>query len=288
MTYRLLRHALLAGLILGSVLPSGRTAEAAGWRDLTGRVAPDLEFQDVAQGLAPGTRLSSFRRKKVVLLAFWLRDCKHCKRALPKVQALHERSHRSGLQVISIVHNKYPLSQVTPVMKKRGWTFPVVRDVKGDMARRYGGGRRPGFYVIGVDGRVKASNALSAGIVERELSRWRLHELGRMPEELKQAKALVGARKYGAALRAAEAVGKKSGASAEVRAAVARLAEIAGQKLQNRVERAEGWRALKTKPGLAQAGTEYEAILATFRGTSLESRAKALLDEFRSKAGAER
>ncbi len=286
MTNRLLRLALLLGWGLLFVLPGLRSAEAAAWRDLTGRVAPDLTFKETAQGLPPQTRLSSFRSKKVVLLAFWLRDCPHCKRALPKVQALHERSRRSGLQVISIVHDKYALSKVLPVMKTRGWTFPVARDVKGEMARRYGGGRRPGFYVIGIDGRVKASNALSEGIVERELTRWRLYELGRMPAALKQAESLVGARNYGEALRTAEAIGNKAGATAEIRAAVARLAKIAGQKLQNRVDRAEALFAKRSKAGTAQARAEYAGILASFRGTSLESRARALQAEFVAKAGA--
>lgn len=255
---------------------SPSAAEAANWRDLTGRVAPDLVFDETEQDLKPGTKLSSFRGKQVVLLVFWLRDCAHCRRELPKVQRLHERLGSSGLKVISVVH-QFPPSQVLGVMKKRGWTFSVARDQKGQLAARYGGGRRPGYYVIGIDGRVKSSNALNEQVVLKELGRWRVHELGPVPAELKAARVLVGAGDYGAALRSAEAVAKRPNVSAEVQAAVERLSRLAGKKLQNRVTRAKVWAASGQR---ARAAEEYHGIVKTFRGTSLESRAKALQGVF--------
>jgi peroxiredoxin len=270
------RHALLLATVGLCVLGLGVTAEAGQWRNLNGRTAPDLRFDEAAQGLAPGTTLRSFHGKQVVLLVFWLRDCPHCKRLLPKVQHVHELYGRSGLTVISVVHNKYPLSQVLPVMAQRGWTFPVARDTHGKMAELYGGGRRPGYFIIGIDGRVKASD-FSETVLKAELARWRLHELGPVPKELEEARSQVGAGDYGAALRAAEAIGRKAEASGEVRAAVARLGEIAGRKLQNRVERAETWyRAGK----VSMAVQEYRAMVEHFRGTSLESRARTLYDQF--------
>jgi thiol-disulfide isomerase/thioredoxin len=262
-------------LILAAVAVGPGTAEAAGWRDLTDRVAPDLTFSEAALGIRPGTTLSSYRSKQVVLLVFWLRDCPHCKRELPKVQRLHELYGRSGLTVISVVHH-YALPEVTPVMAARGWTFGVVRDRDGKMALRYGGGRRPGYFIIGIDGRVKASG-LSQGALQAELARWRLHELGTVPDELAEARKQVEAGDYGAALRVAEAVGARAGVSAAVRAAVARLKEIAGHKLQNRVDRAEDW-AREGKADKALA--EYRAIVSTFRGTSLEARARAVYDDY--------
>jgi peroxiredoxin len=285
--YRLpLRWVLLCGVTAATFLLAGSdgtledAAAAASWRDLNGRVAPDLVFQETALGLPAGTRLSSYRGKEVVLLAFWLRDCPHCKRELPKVQRLHDLYGRSGLSVISICHG-FELDEVTPTMAKRAWTFPVARDAKGQMAASYGGGRRPGFYVVGIDGRVKASNSLSDRVIRTELGRWRLAELGTVPAELKAARESVYAGDYGAALRAAEAVGRRAGASAEVRAAVARLTTIAGRKLQNRVDRAEAWH----KAGHEQrASQEYRGIVATFLGTSLETRAKALAKNYESRA----
>ncbi|MDJ0520991.1 MAG: TlpA disulfide reductase family protein [Planctomycetota bacterium] len=280
MPCRPLRHAALIVLLAAALVVAAEPADAAKqWRDLNGRVAPDLTFGETALGLAPGTRLASFRKKRVVLLAFWLRDCQHCKRELPKVQRLHDLYGRSGLQVISVCHG-FPLGQVLPTMKKRGWTFPVARDPKGTLASYYGGGRRPGFYVVGIDGRIKASNSLAERVIRSELGRWRLAELGAVPSELKAARDSVWAGDYGAALRSAEAVGRKPGASAAVRAAIARLTRIAGTKLQNRRDRAEAWHAR----GLIQrAQQEYRGIVATFKGTSLESTARALAQNYASR-----
>lgn len=279
------RAALVSLLVVGAFLAaparrSGDAEAAKSWRDLNGRAAPELVFAETALGLQAGTKLSSLRNKSVVVLAFWLRDCPHCKRELPKVQRLHALYGRSGLRVISVCHG-FPLNEVTPAMAKRGWTFPVVRDERGKMASYYGGGRRPGFYVVGIDGRIKASNSLSERVIRTELGRWRLAELGTVPTELRVARESVYAGDYGAALRSAEAVGKQVGASAAVKAAVARLTTIAGRKLQNRVDRAEAWH----KAGHGQrAEQEYRGIVATFLGTSLETRAKALAKNYASRA----
>lgn len=278
---------ILACGALGVALACMAVAEAANWRDLTGRIAPDLTFTETAQGLSSGTKLSSFRGKNVVVLAFWLRNCPHCKRELPRVQRMHDLWHRSGLKVISVVHDRNTMADVTRAMKERGWTFPVARDHGGRLAAAYGGGRRPGFYVIGIDGRVKSSNSLNDRIVRTELSRWRVYELerdGALPAELKRAKAHVASGNYGAALRAAEAAGNKPGASADVRAGVARIKALAMRKLQNRVDRAEAWYAKGTKAAIQKARDEYEGIESTFRGSSLEAKAKALRAQFEAKA----
>ena len=263
-------------LVLSGLAGGGTDAEAANWRDLTGRVAPDLTFAQAGQGLAPGTKLSSFRGKEVVLLAFWLRDCPHCKREMPKVQRLHALYGRSGLRVISIVH-KFSPANVIPVMRERGWTFSVATDPTGRLAEAYGGGRRPGYYVVGIDGRIKSSNALNERVIAAELGRWRLNELGAVPPELKAARDLVYAGRYGSALRAAEAIAKQPKSSAGVQAAVERLTQIAGRKLQARASNANAWAAAGQR---GRAAEEYRAIVKTFEGTSLASRAKALQDHF--------
>ena len=60
---------LLLGLAL-TVLVAPAPADAANWRDLKGRMAPDLVFAEAGNGLRSGTRLSSFRGKKLILLVF--------------------------------------------------------------------------------------------------------------------------------------------------------------------------------------------------------------------------
>ncbi len=126
--------AFVAALLCLAVVGASPPALAAGqWRDLNGRVAPDLTFADAALGLAPGTTLASLRGRQVVLLAFWLRDCPHCKREMPRVQELYDQYGRSGLQVVTVVHG-YSTAEVAGVMRERGWDFPVASDPDGQMA----------------------------------------------------------------------------------------------------------------------------------------------------------
>lgn len=98
-----------------------------------------------------------------------------------------------------------------------------------------------------------------------------------MPAALSEARDWVYRGDYGAALRTAEQAGAQPGANTQVQASVARLAQIAAAKIQNRVDRAEEWYAAGERQ---RAAEEYRGILTTFRGTSLESRAQALHDAF--------
>jgi peroxiredoxin len=268
--------AVLAVLAMG--MPS--EAEAARWRNLTGRMAPDLTFSETANGLDSGQSLSALRNRGVVLLVFWLRDCPRCRRELPKVQHLYELRRRSGLHVITVVHG-HALDEVLPVMREYGWTFPVARDADGRLAARYGGGRRPGSYVIGVDGRIKSSGSLSTGVIDQvipsELGTWRLKELGPVPASLNSVRSLVYGGDYGAALEHGEKAAAGPEATTEVKAAVARLAELAAEKMQNRVKRAEKWYG---SGEFDAARKEYDGILRDFASTSLAARAKALRDAF--------
>ena len=215
------------------------------------------------------------------MLIFWLRDCPHCKRELPKVQRLYDRWGRSGLQVLSVAHKHTP-AELAPAMRQRGWDFPVATDPIGRMATLYGGGRRPGYYVIGLDGRVKTSNALSDTVIREELARYRVAELGRLPSGMEKVREAVWQGNYGEAVRVAEAAAAAPAASDEVKKAAAHVVELARAKMENRA-----WRAGRAwKRGARQAALgEYRGMVASFEGTSLEARARSMQAEFLRESG---
>lgn len=277
----LVASGVLVGL-LGLLAARAPVAEAAAqWRDLNGRVAPDLVFNDTALGLAAGTSLSSLRNRQVVLLAFWLRDCPHCKREMPQIQELYDEYGRSGLQVISVVHG-FSTAEVTPAMRERGWDFPVASDPDGQMAAAYGGGRRPGFYLIGLDGRVKSSSSISTEALGEEMARFRLAELGAFPAALDAVRQQVLRGDYGGALRLGEAAAAATDAAADVQALVARLKVVAAQKIDNRRWRAERAQAR----GQSQAAiNEVAGLPEAFQGTSLEEHARSAVAAIRALIG---
>jgi peroxiredoxin len=263
-----MRRALLAAAFLAV----SSTSALAGGANLDGQMAPEVTLQDGLNGASAATTLQSLRGK-VVLIKFWLTRCPICRGTLPAYQGLHDRYGRSGVVCLSIVIDTP--AGVGPYLREAGWTFPVGCDPQRTTASRYGMSRYPGDYVIGVDGRVRFSNGFPIQVIEEELRRQRVVELGEVPASLREVRDAVEEGDYGLALRLGEAAAK-DGAD-DVRAAVERLSQIARQRQDNRFLRAE---ALARRGSFADARAELERTVTAFGGTSLEARAKERLDAF--------
>jgi peroxiredoxin len=268
-----MRRAVLvaaAFLALAQLAPAAR----AGGLNLDGRAAPEISLTDGLNGASAATTLQSLRGK-VVLLKFWLTRCPICRGTLPAYQSLHDRYGQSGVVCLSIVIDT--AAGVGPYLREAGWTFPVGCDPNRVTASRYGMNRYPGDYVIGVDGTVRYSNGFPIQVIDEELRRQRVHELGPVPDALREARDAVEDGDYGKALRLGEAAAKAEGAAEDVKAAVARLVAIATKRQENRFARAD---LLRQRGAAAQARAELERTLAAFKDTSLEARAKERLEAF--------
>jgi len=260
-----------SALLLGSVLLAsvGEDASAAG-RDLTGRTAPELVFPDGMDGIAPGTRLSGFRGK-VVWLKFVLRDCPLCRKTLHRAQDLHERWGGSGLVVLAVMHRVRPAG-FRRLMQQNGYTFRVGCDPDGSLARRYGVRHRPTDYVIGVDGRVLASNGAPDAVILEALGHYRLRRLGPVPASMEGVRRAVWRWDYGSALREVEAAAKSAGASADVKRVAIRVQVLAREALDARLAYAV---VLAARGDRASARVVCRRVVAHFRGTTLASTAAA-------------
>lgn len=268
--------ALLVAL-LGSVGVRPCDAEGA---TLTGLLAPELTFPTGLNGVARGQTLSAYRGK-VVWLKFWLRDCPRCRKTLPLAQELHELYGKSGLVVLTVVHQFAP-DQVRPFLEKEGYTFPVACDPTGALAQAYQVNHRPTDYVIGVDGRVKVSNGGPEDMLHDELARYRVAELGRVPVGLESVRDEVRAWRYGPALKQAAAAAAANEAPAEVRDFAARLDGLAARKLDEDVERGN---VLLRRKRPDEARLLLEALATGHAGTVLAAKAEAALEAFRAAAG---
>jgi peroxiredoxin len=270
----MVRRALLAAVVFLALPFLAPAPASAGGANLDGQQAPEITLTDGLNGASASTTLQSLRGK-VVLLKFWLTRCPICRGTLPAYQSLHDRFGRSGVVCLSIVIDSP--AGVGPYLREAGWTFPVGCDPNRVTAARYGMNRYPGDYVIGVDGRVRYSNGFPLQLIEEEMRRQRVLELGDVPESLRAVRDAVADGDYGKALRLGEAAAKAEGAAEDVKAAVTRLADIARDRQDNRFARAD---ALRQRGAAAQARTELERILASFKDTSLEARARERLEAF--------
>ncbi len=260
---------------------SGDDVFAAG-RDLDGQMAPDMSFREGFNGFEKGTTLSA-HRGKVVWVKFWLKDCPICHRQLKEVQDLYDRYGTSGLQVLTVVHEHRPdvvrgkLRTLNP-----RYDFPVACDRDGSQAAKYGVGRRPVDYVIGTDGRVKSSNKMSVPIIEQELRRYRLQQLGKVPASFKTIREDVWHGRLGHALLLSERAMKAEDVTAEEEAAAAKVTTLARETMEARARAADRLFASGDRRGARGA---YERLVGAFTNTSLHDEAKALRDAFLAKAG---
>jgi peroxiredoxin len=261
-------------LALALVVPLGATAArpaCAEGANLNGRVAPDIRLAAGTNGVTAGTTMSSLKGK-VVLLEFWLRDCPICRRTLPEVQDLHARWSGLGLVALTVLHQFGPEDPVLQrYMSDSGFTFPVGTDRDGSLAAQYGVRSRPVQYVVGVDGRVKASNGAPAEVLQRELGMYRLARLGKVPDALKPVRENVWQYRLGQALREATAAAAAAGAGEEVKGVEARVRALAEDDVRGR----GAWvRYLRSRNRGPEAAAAVQELTREYAGTALESAAQ--------------
>jgi peroxiredoxin len=265
------RLSLLVAVLASSLLAS-RPADAGRGSDFTGQPAPELALTDGLNGASAATTIASLRGK-IVCLKFWLTRCPVCRATLPEFQGLADRYGRSGVVCLGVVIDS--AAGVGPYLREAGWTFQVGCDPAGRNAARYGVQAYPADYVIGPDGIVRASNGFRREVIEDEMRKLRVLELGPVPAGAETVRDAVEENDYGTALRRAEALARAPAASAATKAFADRVTQIAQQRQDNRFARAD---ALRASGHVVEAKAELAKILADFKGTSLEARAKQRLD----------
>jgi thiol-disulfide isomerase/thioredoxin len=279
---------LLAFLAVPFAALAPRAADAEG-AQLTGLMAPDLTFPAGVNGVEAGSKLSQYRGK-VVWLKFWLRDCPRCRSTLPEAQRLHDLYGRSGLVVLTVVHQYGPdqvrgFLEKPPLLKGQSpdqqfpYTFRVASDPTGTLAQAYQVNHRPTDYLIGVDGRVVSSNSVAEPTILKQLEVFRKQELGATPPGLGAVQESVIASEYGKALRLAlEAAGKPDAPAAHKEFA-ARVEALAKKKLEDEIEVAN---LLWLKKNPAAARQHFDRLAQGYVDTPLAARAKEAVAAFQS------
>ena len=164
-------------------------------------------------------------------------------------------------------------------MAQNQYDFRVGTDPDGNQASRYGVRTMPTDYVIGVDGRVKASNGAPESVLLTELGKYRLARLGTVPESMSSVRDAVWNWDYGTALRTVEAAVANGGGDAEDQALAARVSTQAREELDARLALASK-RARQGKTDIASA--IYDRVVEKFGGTSLAPLAQAARERFRA------
>jgi len=145
------------GLFLGVLLAWGATnfAASSAWAQFDktawpAKVAtPALDAVDLQGKTWNTTELAG----KVVVLNFWATWCAPCKDELPTLQTLHDIS--DSQTAVLTINVREPAARAARYMQSTGMTFPVVSDVKGELAKRWGVTVYPTTIVIAPNGQAR-------------------------------------------------------------------------------------------------------------------------------------
>lgn len=124
---RLIPGLLLCALALFSITPSADGAEAGG-------KAPEFALRDLDNN---EVKLSSFEGN-VVLISFWATWCGPCMVEMPHLQKLHDTYKDQGFVLLTInADDSKSSSRVKPLVKSKGFTFPVLLDTQTKVVNQY-------------------------------------------------------------------------------------------------------------------------------------------------------
>jgi len=92
---------------------------------------------------------------KLVVLNFWATWCPPCRLEMPSMERLYQEFKGEGLEVVAInfMEREKP---ITSFLKENGFTFPVLLDKKGEIARNYGVHGLPVTFLIARNGNLLA------------------------------------------------------------------------------------------------------------------------------------
>jgi len=101
------------------------------------RVSPPVKATDFTLENLEGVKLSPKDFKgKIVLLNFWASWCGPCQREMPSMEKLWNK-FKEGDFIILAVDIQEGKDEVKSFIKEKGYTFPVLLDSKGKVAKAY-------------------------------------------------------------------------------------------------------------------------------------------------------
>jgi peroxiredoxin len=110
-----------------------------------GEMAPTFALRDID---GKEVKLESYKGS-VVVLQFWATWCGPCQVEMPHLDAMYKELQGQGFTVLSIsIDDARAASQVKPLVKKGGFTFPVLLDKDTSVVSKYNPSKTVPYAVL--------------------------------------------------------------------------------------------------------------------------------------------
>jgi len=118
------------------------------------KLSPPVKATDFTLENLEGVKVSLKDFKgKAVFLNFWATWCGPCQWEMPAMEKLWQKFKNDKFVIIA-VNIREGKEMVKSFMKEKGYTFPVLLDSKGEVARTYGIRAIPTTFLIDVEGKI--------------------------------------------------------------------------------------------------------------------------------------
>lgn len=99
------------------------------------------------------TSIAKLGQGKVTVVSFWATWCKPCKQEMEMMQPVYEKMKDLGVEYIAIsIDNTKTMAKVTPYIKAKKYTFPILLDPNEEVFRALNGSQVPYTLVFKADG----------------------------------------------------------------------------------------------------------------------------------------
>ncbi len=139
---------LLSALLWLSLRPSAASSAPA--LIAPGHPAPNFELMT----LDGETAVLEAYAGDVVLINFWATWCPPCKAEMPDINAFYEANKENGLTVLA-VNAQEDANTVGRFIEANGFTFPILLDSVGDVARQFQVNSFPTTIVVDRNGEIQ-------------------------------------------------------------------------------------------------------------------------------------
>jgi peroxiredoxin len=133
---------------------------------LIGKSAPDFTLRS-AEGQE--VRLSDYRGKKAVILAFWASWCGPCRMEMPSLESFYKKNRQKNVVLLAVSIDQNP-EAAREYAREHNLPFPVLIDQDSKTAESYDVEGIPSVFVVDPQGQVRFFHAGADFSLEAMLS----------------------------------------------------------------------------------------------------------------------